>query len=245
VTGAERMSAARTAPCGPEPRMVWMSSPRSAASRRALGDAALRRTAALLGAPLTWPAVFSWPAGAAAAVVRASTYARTSAFSILPVLVFTWTRSTPCCSAIFRARGDALIAAAGEATEAGATRDTPASPGAPIWAMAWPTGITSPSCALTCIRMPETGASISVVTLSVSISRSGSPLTTASPGALSQRMTLPVSCASSSAGMMTDVAIRLSCRGPWPRRRRLSRSAPSDPRGRAKTVSARPWRRCA
>ena len=92
---------------------------------------------------------------------------------------------------------------------------------------------------------PTAGASISVVTLSVSISRSGSPLATASPGALSQRMTLPVSCASSSAGMMTDVAIRLSGRAPWPPRRRPSRSAPSDPRGRARTVSARPWRRCA
>jgi hypothetical protein len=89
------------------------------------------------------------------------------------VLVFTWTRSTPCCSAIFRARGEALIAAAGEATAAGAA--APASPGAPIWAMAWPTGITSPSCALTCIRMPDAGASISVVTLSVSISRAARP----------------------------------------------------------------------
>src|SRR5262245_27140514 len=45
------------------------------------------------------------------------------------------------------------------------------------------------------------------VTLSVSISTIGSPLATRSPGAFSHRSTLPVSCASSSAGMMTFVGI--------------------------------------
>jgi hypothetical protein len=55
--------------------------------------------------------------------------------------------------------------------------------------------------------MPDSGASISVVILSVSISTSGSPFCTRSPGAFSQRRTLPLSWASSSAGMMTFVGI--------------------------------------
>src|SRR5262249_51176414 len=46
------------------------------------------------------------------------------------------------------------------------------------------------------------------VTLSVSISTIGSPLATRSPGALSQCTTLPVSWASSRAGMMTLAAIK-------------------------------------
>jgi hypothetical protein len=45
------------------------------------------------------------------------------------------------------------------------------------------------------------------VTLSVSISTIGSPFLTESPGDLSQCRTLPLSCASSSAGMMTVVGI--------------------------------------
>jgi hypothetical protein len=82
--------------------------------------------------------------------------------------------------------------------------------GAAMMAMVWPTGTMSPSWAVTSRRMPEAGASISTVTLSVSISTIGSPLRTVSPGAFIQRRTLPVSCASSSAGMMTLVGIALS-----------------------------------
>src|SRR2546427_2578860 len=93
------------------------------------------------------------------------------------------------CSATLRARGDA------------------ASPGATISAIAWPTGTTSPARAVTSLRIPDAGASISTVTLSVSISTIDSPFLTKSPGALSQCRTLPVSCASSSAGMMTLVGI--------------------------------------
>ena len=74
-------------------------------------------------------------------------------------------------------------------------------------AIVWPTGTTSPSCAVTSPRIPDSGASSSVVILSVSISTSGSPFCTRSPGAFSQRRTLPLSCASSSAGMMTFVGI--------------------------------------
>src|SRR6267142_1233471 len=73
-----------------------------------------------------------------------------------------------------------------------------------------PTGTTSPACAVTSRSTPDAGASISTVTLSVSISTIGSPFCTASPGRLSQWTTLPVSCASSSAGMMTFVGIRPS-----------------------------------
>src|SRR5206468_7087186 len=42
---AAATSAARTAPPGPEPRSALTSRPRSAASRRAFGDAAVRRAA--------------------------------------------------------------------------------------------------------------------------------------------------------------------------------------------------------
>src|SRR2546428_9246318 len=44
-TFAATTSPARTAPPGPEPRSALTSSPRSAASRRAFGDAAVRRAA--------------------------------------------------------------------------------------------------------------------------------------------------------------------------------------------------------
>src|SRR5258705_62453 len=69
-------------------------------------------------------------------------------------------------------------------------------------------GDAAASRAVTSRSTPEAGASISTVTLSVSISTIGSPFCTASPGDLSQRRTLPVSCASSSAGMMMLVGIR-------------------------------------
>ena len=61
-------------------------------------------------------------------------------------------------------------------------------------------------------RTPSAGDSISTFALSVSISRIGSPFLTASPGDLSQRTTLPVSCAISSAGMMTLVGISVPAR---------------------------------
>src|SRR5262249_49363220 len=84
-----------------------------------------------------------------------------------------------------------------------------ASPAATISAIVLPTGTTSPACAVTSRRMPDAGASISTVTLSVSISTMDSPLMTRSPGDLIQRRTLPVSCAISSAGRMTFVGIAL------------------------------------
>ncbi len=54
--------------------------------------------------------------------------------------------------------------------------------------------------------MPEPGASISTVALSVSISMSGSPLETACPSALSHLSRVPVCWATPRAGMITLVA---------------------------------------
>src|SRR2546423_3819051 len=200
---ATATSAASAAPPGPEPGSARTSTPRSCARRRAFGDAALRRAAV--------------PSAGATASVRLSTWARTSAFSIRPLAVFTRARSTPCCSAILRARGDALITAAA----AGAPGTAAASPGARISAIVLPTGTTSPARAVTSCSTPDAGASISTVTLSVSISTIGSPFLTVSPGALSQRRTLPVSCASSSAGMMTLAGIATGSRLPAERLRGL------------------------
>src|SRR5438045_7353347 len=56
-------------------------------------------------------------------------------------------------------------------------------------------------------RMPFAVASISTTALSVSTSSSGSPLVMASPSFFNQAMILPVSCAISSAGITTLVAI--------------------------------------
>src|SRR5947199_4553381 len=195
---AAKTSATRMAPPGPEPRSAWMSTPRSVASRRAFGDAAASRAAV--------------PSPAAASLWRA-TWAKTSAFSILPPAGLTCVRSTPCSWAILRARGEALTAGAGTTlTPAGGCPGATdaASSEAKISAIVCPTGTTSPARAVTSPRTPETGASISVVALSVSLSTSGSPFRTLSPGDLSQCRTLPVSCASSSAGMMTFVGISAS-----------------------------------
>ena len=82
-----------------------------------------------------------------------------------------------------------------------------ASPGCTSHAMACPTGTTSPSRALMPARIPLPSASISTTALSVSTSRSSSPLVTCSPSFLRQETNLPVSCAISSAGMTTLTAI--------------------------------------
>src|SRR6185437_7544043 len=94
-SAAAGTSIASTAPSGPDPFSARRSIPRSAANRRALGDAAT----IVPGPPL--PAV--------ATVRRLSTYARTSAFSILPLAVRTCARSTLCASATLRASGEALM----------------------------------------------------------------------------------------------------------------------------------------
>src|SRR5262245_32447801 len=212
-------STASTAPPGPEPRSPPMSTPRSAASRRALGDAAASRA----------------PVPSRAAPFWLSTNASTSAFSMRPLAVRTRVRSTPCCSASLRASGDAFTPAADAPPTTGAAGTAPvaaalaagmtgtapaalpASPAAKTTAIVRPTGTTSPSRAVTSRSTPEAGASSSTVTLSVSISTTGSPFWTGSPGRLSQWMILPVSCASSSAGMMMLVGIRSSALEDFPR----------------------------
>src|SRR6201987_4344311 len=73
--------------------------------------------------------------------------------------------------------------------------------------MVCPTGISAPIAALMPARMPSAGASTSTTALSVSISRSGSPLVTLSPSFLRQARSLPVSCAISRAGITTLMAI--------------------------------------
>src|SRR5258705_10827532 len=95
AAGATGTSTVSTAPPGPDPRSAASSTPRSAASRRAFGDAATSRPP---GAPLV------------GAALRLSTNASTSAFSILPLADLMRARSTPCSSAIRRASGEALIA---------------------------------------------------------------------------------------------------------------------------------------
>ena len=95
----------------------------------------------------------------------------------------------------------------GEGPEAAA--GVAVSPGARMTAILFPTGTSSPTEAVTFVKMPEAGASISTVALSVSISINGSPLVTDWPSALSQLSSVPFSCATPSAGMITSVA--MSC----------------------------------
>src|SRR3984957_437361 len=81
------------------------------------------------------------------------------------------------------------------------------SPGATIQAIVWPTGMSAPTIPVIPARIPSAGASTSITALSVSISRSGSPLVTRSPSCFRQAMSLPVSCAISRAGITTLKAI--------------------------------------
>src|SRR5215471_13690462 len=82
------------------------------------------------------------------------------------------------------------------------------SPSASTSAITEPTGTSAPSGTAKPARVPSAGASISTVTLSVSTSSSGSPFATCAPSSLSQRRTLPVSCAIPSAGMITSAGMR-------------------------------------
>src|SRR5271165_6459048 len=107
-----------------------------------------------------------------------------------------------------------VIAEAGEGTTVVFLPDSTAtssaggvSPGRTIQAIVWPTGTSIPACTLIPARTPSPGDSISITALSVSISSSGSPLATASPSFFSHEISLPVSCAISSAGITTLIAI--------------------------------------
>src|SRR5580698_4159111 len=84
--------------------------------------------------------------------------------------------------------------------------------------MVFPTGMSAPAAAVIPARTPSAGASTSSTALSVSTSRSGSPLVTRSPSFFRQAMSLPVSCAISRAGITTLKAIMFYWEGLtlWP-----------------------------
>src|SRR5262245_48696454 len=99
------------------------------------------------------------------------------------------------------------------------------SPGCNSHPIVWPTGTTAPSRALTALRIPSPGDSISTTALSVSIARSVSPFATRSPTCLRHATTFPVSCAISSAGITTLIAMR------WIVLRNVGRSVQGRRRG--------------
>src|SRR3989442_5906125 len=139
-------------------------------------------------------------------------------------------RSMACSAASFRASGETFnrsvasvgAAAAGAevgragpaATGAGAGAGCAARadrgrgwtfcPGAPITAMLAPTGALFPSSTRISSRTPPSSASISTLTLSVSISAMASPLAMGSPGRFFQFRTFPSVIASPIFGMMTS-----------------------------------------
>ena len=173
----------RPAPRRPAPSRAARAgrSPRSAASRRALGDAA---TSAPPAAPL--------PAAAPSLALDVGEHV---GLLDLPLAVLTCGEVDAVLlgdlagegRGLRRARRGGAAGAAdgrGGGRSPGPLRAPPGRGAAPrrlrrrakIRAMVWPTGTTSPSCAVTSRRTPEAGASISTVTLSVSISTIGSPL---------------------------------------------------------------------
>ena len=93
----------------------------------------------------------------------------------------------------------AASGAAGAAAAAGAG----AAPGSPITPSGAPTGTVSSSPASIDSRTPDAGAGISVSTLSVETSSSGSSARISSPTCLSQRVTVPSVTLSPSCGMVT------------------------------------------
>src|SRR6185369_10224962 len=75
----------------------------------------------------------------------------------------------------------------------------------PITASTAPTSAVSSSCTLISRTVPATGDGISVSTLSVETSSSGSSASTVSPTCLSQRVMVPSVTLSPSAGILTSV----------------------------------------
>ena len=98
-------------------------------------------------------------------------------------------------------------AAAGAGVAAGAAAGAAASPASPITASSPPTATVSSSWATIFVRTPDAGEGISVSTLSVDTSSSGSSSWTVSPSCLSQRVTVPSVTLSPSAGIWTDTAM--------------------------------------
>ena len=124
--------------------------------------------------------------------------------------------SSDCASAVARVAASAssgvsalaaassgLIAGVVPAGCAAGSADAPSA--APMTASSVPTSTVSSSATLISSSVPEAGDGISVSTLSVEISRSGSSVWTWSPTCLSQRVTVPSVTLSPSAGRVTDV----------------------------------------
>ena len=137
--------------------------------------------------------------------------------------------STPCSRASRRALGEIFAPATDAGSGAASTTAAMAAAGAesilrPVcWgapldagtdspafsnhAITWPTGTTSSTFAVTPASTPSTAASISTTALSVSTSSRISPFLTCSPSFFFHETSFPVSCAISSAGITTLVAI--------------------------------------
>ena len=94
------------------------------------------------------------------------------------------------------------VLTAGAAESSDASEITASSP---------PTSTTSSSLARISVRTPDTGEGISVSTLSVLTSSSGSSAATVSPTCLSQRVTVPSVTLSPSWGIVTGVAMLSPC----------------------------------
>ncbi len=103
--------------------------------------------------------------------------------------------------------GSAVAGAAAGAAGAAAAGAAPASESEPMRASTAPTSMVASSSARISSRVPATGEGISVSTLSVEISTSGSSTATVSPTFLSQRVTVPSVTDSPSAGRVTSVLI--------------------------------------
>ena len=88
-----------------------------------------------------------------------------------------------------------------------------AAPAAPILASSPPTATVSSSSAVIASSVPATGDGISVSTLSVDTSTSGSSTSTVSPTFFSQRVTVPSVTDSPSSGISTGLALSFGRRG--------------------------------
>ena len=113
------------------------------------------------------------------------------------------------CSAFFSASSSSAGCASGVAVSSASLESSESpldSPSSPITARSAPTSTVSSSSTLISSSVPATGLGISVSTLSVEISSSGSSTETVSPTCLSQRVTVPSVTDSPSSGRLTSVA---------------------------------------
>src|SRR5918997_6524740 len=171
-------------PAGPEPSIFERSRSFSLASRRTIGDA--------LNCPFP-PAPL--PEGASACALPSPD---SSSISVAVA------RAPPPASLSPPASASAPPPASASPPRSGTSSPSPA-----IKAMAPPTGTSSPSEAMSWARVPESSASSSRVTLSVSISAMASPSETSSPSLLSHLRRVPSSIASPILGMITSGTLLL------------------------------------